>query len=70
LEVDNVRCLPGDTGVIDVVQILKVLHENGCTAPVTVEPFNERVNSLPPEGAVRVTAEALGSIWEKAGLKG
>ncbi|MBI4530586.1 MAG: sugar phosphate isomerase/epimerase [Candidatus Latescibacteria bacterium] len=68
-QVDNVRCLPGDTGVIDVVRILKVLHENGCTAPVTVEPFNERVNSLPPEGAGRVTTEALGNVWEKAGLK-
>lgn len=67
-QVDNVRCLPGETGVIDIVPALQILAENGCRAPVTVEPFSEYVRSLAPEEAVRVTAEALGKVWDQAGL--
>ena len=67
-QVDNVRCLPGETGVIDVVSVLRILAENGCRAPVTVEPFSERVRRLSPEEAVKVTAEALNKVWNEAGL--
>jgi hypothetical protein len=33
-----------------------------------VEPFSARVNALPSEEAVRVTAEALDAVWREAGL--
>ena len=33
-----------------------------------VEPFSKRVNALPPEEAVRETAQALQAVWKKAGL--
>lgn len=66
-QIDNIRCLPGETGVIDSTRVLQALVANGATAPVTVEPFSKKVNSLPPEEAVRVTAEALDSVWAEVG---
>ncbi|HET7560370.1 MAG TPA: sugar phosphate isomerase/epimerase, partial [Limnochordia bacterium] len=67
-QVDNIRCLPGETGVIDTAAVLKVLAANGCRAPVTVEPFSAAVRALSPDDAARVTAEALGGVWRAAGL--
>jgi len=64
--VDNVRKLPGETGVIDMVGFLRALREIGYDGPVTAEPFSKEVNSLPPEEAARATAEALSRAWEKA----
>ncbi len=67
-QVDSVRCLPGETGVIDIVPVLQTLAENGCQAPVTVEPFNAWLRSLAPDDAVKATAEALNKVWNEAGL--
>lgn len=65
---DQVRALPGETGVIDLVGFLRVLQGIGYSGPVMVEPFSKRVNALPEEDAVRVTAEALDAVWKRAGL--
>ena len=65
---DQVRALPGETGVIDLVAFLRGLAQIGYSGPVMVEPFSQRVRSLPPEEAVRVTAEALDKVWREAGL--
>jgi len=66
--VDNVRRLPGETGVIDLVGFLRALHEIGCTAPVTPEPFVARLAELPPAEAVRIAGDALARVWKAAGL--
>ncbi|MEM1607330.1 MAG: sugar phosphate isomerase/epimerase [Candidatus Bathyarchaeia archaeon] len=66
--IDNVRCLPGETGVIDLVGFLKTLKNIGYEGPVTPEPFSEKVNRMKPEDAVKVTGEALKSVWRRAGL--
>jgi 2-keto-myo-inositol isomerase len=68
-QIDNIRALPGETGVADVPAFLRGLAAIGYSGPVMVEPFSKRVNALPPEEAVRVTAEALRSVWREAGLK-
>jgi len=67
--VDNVRCLPGETGVIDLVGFLKALKNIGYDGPVTPEPFSDKVNKMPPEDAVKVTGGSLKKVWEKAGLQ-
>ena len=64
--IDNVRKLPGETGVIDIVGFLRALRDIGYDGPVTVEPFSKEVSSLPPEEAARVTAEALDRVWKDA----
>jgi len=65
---DNVRCLPGETGVIDLAAFLRVLRDIGYGGPVTVEPFSTRLEELPPEAAARETADALLKVWRAAGL--
>jgi sugar phosphate isomerase/epimerase len=67
-QIDNVRMLPSETGVIDLVGFLKELKEIGYEGPVSPEPFSQRVVELPPEEAVRETHEGLDEAWKKAGL--
>jgi sugar phosphate isomerase/epimerase len=67
-QLDGVRGLPGETGVIGVPAFLRAVAAIGYTGPVMVEPFSQRVRELPPEDAVRVTGEALDKVWREAGL--
>ena len=67
-QIDNIRCLPGDTDVLDTAAFLKALNTIGYNGPVTVEPFNTRVNEMEDEDAVRVTAESLQKAWIEAQL--
>ncbi|KPK65262.1 MAG: hypothetical protein AMK73_03525 [Planctomycetes bacterium SM23_32] len=62
-QVDNVRRLPGETGVIDVPRFLRNLDRIGYSGPVVVEPFSERVRQMENQEAVRVTKEALDAVW-------
>jgi len=67
-QIDSVRCLPGETGVIDLTGFLKALKQVGYDGPVTPEPFSKRVNELPAEEAAKVTSDALLKVWRSAGL--
>jgi sugar phosphate isomerase/epimerase len=67
-QIDNVRCLPGETGVIDIVGFLQALQTIGYEGPVTPEPFKKALSSLPPAEAAQVTGESMLSIWRAAGL--
>ncbi len=67
-QLDGVRGLPGETGVIGVPAFLAAVAHVGYTGPVMVEPFSQRVRELLPEDAVRVTGEALNKVWREAGL--
>jgi sugar phosphate isomerase/epimerase len=60
---DNVRALPGETGVIGVPRFLKFLKRIGYTGPVIVEPFSDRVRQMKADEAIRVTKEAMDSVW-------
>jgi sugar phosphate isomerase/epimerase len=66
--IDNVRCLPGETGVINLVGFLKALKDIGYNGPVTPEPFSEKINRMKPKEAVKVTGEALKRVWKLASL--
>lgn len=65
---DNVRCLPGETGVIDLIGFLSTLKSIGYNGPVTPEPFSDKVNRMPPRDAVKLTGDYLMKVWRKAGL--
>jgi sugar phosphate isomerase/epimerase len=67
-QIDNRRCLPMETGVIDVPGFLRVLNEVGYDGPVTVEPFNERVRALAADQACAETAAALRKAFQAAGI--
>jgi sugar phosphate isomerase/epimerase len=68
-QVDNVRCLPMETGVIDLPGFMKKLAELGYDGPVTPEPFSARVNAIEdPLEAARLTASHMDKMWVAAGL--
>ena len=67
-QINGERRLPGETGVIDLAAFLQGLKEAGYTGPVTPEPFSAEVSQLPPEEAIRKTAEALLRVWREAGV--
>ena len=67
-QVDNVRCLPSETGVIDLVGFLKCLDAIGCEAPVTPEPFSKKLSTMTPLEAAKTTGELLIKVWKTAGL--
>lgn len=60
---DLVRCLPGETGIIDARRFLECLQQIGYTGPVIVEPFSERVNQMENDEAIRTTKQAMDSVW-------
>ena len=45
-QIDNQRCLPGESGVIPNRELLGILQEIGYDGPVTVEPFNQRLREV------------------------
>ena len=67
-QIDNIRRLPGETGVIDLVGFLECLDEIGYEGPVTPEPFSDKIRGLAPVEAARMTAEGLLRVWKEAGL--
>ncbi|MCA1595733.1 MAG: sugar phosphate isomerase/epimerase [Chloroflexi bacterium] len=68
-QVDNVRAMPGETGVINIAAFLQTLQKIGYEGPVTPEPFNAALKGLPCEEAARITGESMAKIWQLAGLK-
>ena len=67
-QIDHVRCLPGETGVLDIARFLAVLEATDYDGPVTAEPFSARVNALSQQDALRETSDAMHGAWTKAGL--
>jgi len=65
-QIDNVRCLPGETGVIDLVGFLSSLNRIGYDGPVTPEPFSKTLKGMNIEEAARTTALALDKVWRAA----
>lgn len=67
-QVDHVRAMPGETGVIDIAAFLGALDEIGYDGPVMAEPFSERVRGLPPGEACAETMASLRKVRSRAGL--
>ena len=67
-QIDNVRCLPAETGVIPLAEFFKILAQAGYDGPVTVEPFSQKLREMKPEQALQATIDSLGIVWEQAGL--
>jgi sugar phosphate isomerase/epimerase len=67
-QMDQVRALPGETGVLDLAGFLQALVAIGYDGPVTAEPFSQRVRAMPAGDAVAATAESLRQIWRSADI--
>jgi sugar phosphate isomerase/epimerase len=68
-QIDNVRKMPGETGVIDIVGFLQALDRIHYAGPVMAEPFVEKLGKMRDEEAARLTAESLRKIWSMAKLR-
>jgi sugar phosphate isomerase/epimerase len=71
-QIDTVRTLPMETGVIDLVGFMRALREMAYDGPVMPEPFSQRINDLAatdPEAAAREAARSMGALWWAAGLR-
>jgi sugar phosphate isomerase/epimerase len=65
-QIDWIRRLPGETGVIDIVGFLRALKQIGYNGPVTPEPFDKKLGELPIQDAVKKTGEMMRKIWKNA----
>lgn len=64
-ELDNSsRRLPGETGRFNTAGFLRLLEKLGYDGPVTPEPHNAKVLSLPEELSVRLTGGYLANAWK------
>lgn len=67
--IDNTRCLPGETGVIDIGGFLGTLKTVGYDGPVTPEPFKKELNDLPSDDArLSAVAASMQAIFSTAAL--
>ena len=70
-QIDTVRTLPMETGVIDLPGFMGKLRDLGYDGPVTPEPFSQRLVDLAatdPPAAAREAARAMDALWRAAGL--
>ncbi len=67
-QMDWSRELPGETGVIPLVEILHILKDVGYDGPVTPEPYNKKLEGIAPQEAARIVSEATDKVWREAGL--
>ncbi len=61
-QIDNVRCLPGETGVQDIAGFIGALRGIGYDGPVVAEPFDKTLKTLPHDEAARRGAASLKKI--------
>jgi len=67
-QIDNVRDVPGATGVIDITAFLRALEGCGYDGPVTPEPFCARLGEMSPEENIKYVGGMLRQVWLQAGL--
>ena len=68
-QIDNVRLLPGESGVIDIAGFLKTLKQIGYDGPVTPEPFKKELTELTSDEArLKVVGAAMEKIFKLAGI--
>ena len=68
-QLDLVRCLPGETGVIPVAELLQILNDIGYDGPVVPEPLSDKVYAMESQDAANATARALDKVWGLAGFE-
>lgn len=69
-QIDQVRRLPGATGVIDIAGFLRALGEIGYDGPVTPEPFDKELAARPADESCTIARDSMRQIWQAAGLEG
>ena len=66
-QLDGKRELPMATGVIDMKSFMNALVEIGYDGPTRAEPFNQVLNDMDDEAALKATSEAMKKAFALAG---
>ncbi len=67
-QVDGKRELPMATGVIPIKEFMQGIVDIGYDGPLRTEPFNQALNDLENEEALRVNLEAIKKTLGTVGL--
>jgi sugar phosphate isomerase/epimerase len=70
-QIDQVRALPIETGVIDLAEFMRQLHAIGYDGPIIAEPFSQRLNERAPgdpDGVAGEVARSMDALWRAGGL--
>lgn len=68
-QLDLVRALPGETGVIDIVGFLHAVRASGYDGPITAEPFKKELRDLPSDDDRLATIKAsIDKVFAQAGI--
>jgi len=67
-QIDNARALPGETGVVPLAEMLRILKDMGYEGPVTPEPFSKKLEGVSPQEAAGIAIESVNKLWQEAGL--
>ena len=63
-QMDGTRCLPGETGVIDIAGFLAGLTKIGYSGPVVAEPFKKELADLPDDSKrLEVVAASMRKVF-------
>jgi sugar phosphate isomerase/epimerase len=65
-QLDEVRLLPGASGVIDIIGFLRTLGAIGYDGPVAVEPFDAMLAEMPPSERVKRAGQSLRGVFAAA----
>jgi len=68
-QMDLVRAMPGESGVLDIGGFLQALNDIGYDGPVTVEPFSKSLGQMGVGDAVAATAKSIMKVWPQSGIK-
>lgn len=61
---DSPRCLPGESGVIDMGAFMGGLKEIGYEGPVVTEPFSERLRAMTDRDEILdAVIESMKAVW-------
>jgi sugar phosphate isomerase/epimerase len=63
-QVDNRRCLPVTTGVIDMKGFINAMMKISYDGPVECEPFDQELRRMDNDAAVKKTIESLNRLWD------
>jgi len=62
---DNVRKLPGETGVLRFAEFFDGLKSVGYKGPVMAEPFEPKLSSMSYEDALETVMTSINKVWPK-----
>lgn len=64
-QVDAERCLPGETGVLDIDSFFREITALNYDGPVVVEPFDATLPTLPFAQASQCVMDSIARVWPR-----